>query len=313
MTISSDVRQQADWASHSVAYAIDTSRLLVWVDGDDRESWLNGQLTNDVRSRSATRSVTALFLTPKGRVLADAAVFSSDDERLGMWVPVAAWKALSVQLEKYIIMEDVTLVPSDARLVHVVGPRRRELIETLTGVVVRETTRWGSPGLDVLVPHAELDRVTTELAKAAATLGGGPVGEEAIELVRLRLGAPAFGAEYGETTYPQEAGLKHAVSFQKGCYLGQEVVCMLENRGQLTRLLVALEADDGADLAPHAALALEDGTEVGQLTSFVRDEPADRGLAMVKRKAAEVGTRLRAITPDGSRGLVVRSVVGEPA
>jgi folate-binding protein YgfZ len=125
------------------------------------------------------------------------------------------------------------------------------------------------------------------------------------ERFRRERGVPSFGTDFGEATYPQEAGLeRHAVSFSKGCYLGQEVVCMLEMRGQVKRKLVQLTFEDGegdAALSSTQASAIGRGAKVyveatgdavlGEVTS-APIAAAPIGFAMVKRQAAEPGTRV---------------------
>ncbi|MDQ3032522.1 MAG: folate-binding protein YgfZ, partial [Myxococcota bacterium] len=119
------------------------------------------------------------------------------------------------------------------------------------------------------------------------------VSDEGWELARLRAGRPALFADFGEATYPQEAGLERAaVSFQKGCYLGQEVVCMLENRGQLNRRLVSIESD--GELARGTTITDAEGKKLGEVTSAMRDPESSRVLALgfVKRTHATEGHEL---------------------
>jgi hypothetical protein len=124
------------------------------------------------------------------------------------------------------------------------------------------------------------------------------VSEQGFELARVRSGRPRFGRDFWDQHYPQEAGLKDlAVSFSKGCYLGQEVVCTLENRGKLTRVLVRLALGEGP--APEAGAELHDaagGGNPGQLTSVVHDPETGGTLALgyARRAQSAVGTELRA-------------------
>ena len=126
---------------------------------------------------------------------------------------------------------------------------------------------------------------------------GGAVGDDrAWEALRLERRVPQFGADFDGTTYPQEAGLeKRAVSFSKGCYLGQEVVCMLEMRGHVKRRLVALRVT--ADLPPPRGADVTDssGASVGTVTSaaIVPSTGGPVAMAMVKRAKAEPGDELR--------------------
>ena len=117
----------------------------------------------------------------------------------------------------------------------------------------------GAGGRDVIVSPGDADRVRAALLSAGAR----ELDADAWERERIALGRPRYGADVGDQHYTQEAGLKSlAVSFEKGCDLGQEVVCMLENRGQLTRRLVQLRGE----ARPGDALS-HDGSTVGSVTS----------------------------------------------
>lgn len=265
-------------------------RVVVSVRGDDARTWLNGQITNDVRATKPGEAVYALAISVKGRVLADLHVLDRGERGLAMTLPRPSVAAVLEHLERYVIMEDVALAREDGlALVTVQGPRAAEVVSG--SLESYPCDRLGRGGRDVIVPEAERERVIGALGEAARALGGGPVSDEGWELARLRAGRPAIAVDFGEHTYPQEAGLEHAaVSFQKGCYLGQEVVCMLENRGQLTRRLARLESDD--PLAKGEPLLDPEGKAVGEITSAVRDGERTLALGFVKRAHAVAGAEV---------------------
>jgi folate-binding protein YgfZ len=275
------------------------------VSGDGARTWLNGQITNDVRRTEPGDAVYALSVDVRGRIVSDLRVFDRGDTLLVV-VPADRRDRLLAHLGGYLVMEDVDLAVAEGlRVISVQGPRAAEVTEGHERFLC---DRLGGGGFDVLVDAPSAERVRTELIERASALGGGEVGPEGWELERVRAGVPALDRDFGADTYPQEAGLKHtAVSFEKGCYLGQEVVCMLENRGQLRRRLVRLEGE--ADAAPGDELR-RDGVAVGKVTSAVRD-PEDgrlRALGYVKRSVAEPGH-----TVDGTAGaLAIIGVVGDP-
>lgn len=275
------------------------------VSGEDARAWLGGQVTNQTRLMSRGDAVYTLVLDVRGKILADAWVIERDD--LVLVVPPGTRAALLEHFDAYIVMEDVELAALDEAVVTVQGPKAAEVVER-AGRPSFPCDRLGLGGRDVVVPIADAERTRDELARAAEALGGGAVGEEGWELARLRVGRPRFSIDFGPANYPQEAGLERiAVSFLKGCYLGQEVVCTLQNRGQLSRRLVVLE---GAELASGVELRL-DGKVVGQVTSAVRDGAAGvaRGLGYVKRAAASAGRVLG--TERGE--VVVKAIAGEDA
>jgi folate-binding protein YgfZ len=131
----------------------------------------------------------------------------------------------------------------------------------------------------------------------------------AYELARLRRARPRFGVDFGEQHYPQEAGLKASVSFQKGCYLGQEVVCTLENRGRLTKQLCALRGTEKAQLVAGSALTTLSGEPVGTITSAAWDPALGANLALgfVKSAYATPSAALLA----GTHALTLVQRVGE--
>jgi folate-binding protein YgfZ len=239
------------------------------VRGEDARSWLNGQVTNDVRSTKPGDAVHALVLNAKGRILADVIVIDRGDRSLAMVIPKSEHEVLRMHLEKYVIMEDVELVLEALDVVEVDGTCEGE----------RYPAPWLGEGAGVWIGDAASMRDASVIDPSEA------------ELSRLRAGRPAFGVDFGATTYPQEAGLDSAVSFQKGCYLGQEVVCMLENRGQLSRALVRLSTD--ALVAPGAKVLDADGAEVGAVTSAIDAPDGALALAYVKRVALGEGKALR--------------------
>jgi folate-binding protein YgfZ len=148
----------------------------------------------------------------------------------------------------------------------------------------------------VLAPKERAAEVR-EAIEGAVAAAGGVVGDGAgWDALRLERGVPRFGVDFDDKTYPQEASLeKTAVSFEKGCYLGQEVVCMLEMRGHVKRKLVSIVLDGAAPPPAGAPVADENGAAVGEVTSAAMSPTlgAPVGLAMVKRAQAVPGSRVR--------------------
>lgn len=285
---------QAAWLERAAGVRALDDRVVVAVRGEDARSWLNGQITNDVRATAPGQAVYALAIHVKGRVLADLFVLDRGERGLAMTLPRANLAVLLEHFEKYVIMEDVVLAPDEgAALITVQGPRAAEVIAGRGDAFACD--RLGRGGFDVIVASdaraSELDALA---ARAREVGGGGPIDDAAWELARVRAGRPALFADFGDATYPQEAGLERvAVSFQKGCYLGQEVVCMLENRGQLNRRLCTLESE--AELAPGVAIHDAEGKKLGEVTSAARDpERGGRTIALgfVRRAQASAGAEL---------------------
>ena len=224
------------------------------VTGKDRVSWLNGLVTCDLVKWPAGEARYGLVVSRSGRVLADPILVAESDRAL---VVVAADRVevLREHLDHYLVMEDAEMAPAD-RCLRAVGAARAPLRRLCSprrarpGRPAESLDRTGLGGAIVLAPadHAAEARAAVD---AAALAAGGVVGDdEGWEALRLERGVPRFGVDFDDKTYPQEASLeKAAVSFDKGCYLGQEVVCMLEMRGHVKRKLVSivLEGDSAAE------------------------------------------------------------------
>ena len=271
-----------------------TSDRVVHVSGDDARSWLNGQISNDVRTLGGDQATYAVALTVKGRIISDLWAL---EEAPGMAfvVPDARADAALARFEQYIIMEDVELTRDDDLVVLTVqGPAASDVMAALPQDVRRyPCARLASVGFDCWVPGGQVEPVLAALVERAAALGGARIDDAGWAAAHVALGVPRVALDFGDDTYPQEAGLgARALSFGKGCYLGQEVIYMLENRGQLARRLVQLEADPSAELpAPGTLVTDQEGKRLGELTSVTareEDLPA-RALAFVKRAASEPG------------------------
>lgn len=266
-----------------------TADQVVRVRGDDARSWLNGQISNDVRDVTSDDARYAVTLTVKGRIVSDLWAIA-DDDGMALVLPAARCEATLERLDKHIIMEDVELALDEALVVLTVqGPRARDVVAQVSG----DTRRYGCArltpgGIDLWVAREQVDAVFTALVMAASAVGGGALDAQSWADAHVALAIPRVAQDFDEDTYPQEAGLgPRALSFSKGCYLGQEVVYMLENRGQLARRLVQLEAASGSAIEVGAAVTDEQGKRVGEVTSITTTgEP--HALAYVKRPAAEL-------------------------
>ncbi len=299
---------------HAAVY--ETQDRVLHVTGDDASSWLSGQVTNDLRDLAKQRAVYVLAVSVKGRVLSDGWACQRGDT-LSLVLPETRVELARDSFEKHIIMEDVELVlDEELRVLTVQGPEAARAVAAVgRSDEALPVGRLGAPGFDLWVARAELPALKERLVEAARAIGGDAVTAEDWAAAHVLSGTPRCGVDFGENTYPQEAGLKgRAVSFNKGCYLGQEVICMLENRGQLARRLVQLESPGPFTLEGELHAFDAEGKRVGDLTSAAvtraddtaTDPPRTVALAYLKRPVAEPGKHVRA----GDREWVVRAVVG---
>jgi folate-binding protein YgfZ len=221
------------------------------------------------------------------------------------FVPSQVAEALARALDAYLIMEDATVTIGSAALFAVLGPSAYEIAQVARRaspqLIVRRYDGWGVPAVLIAAPSAAASG-TEALLRDGVTDAGGTVGtaEEWAQL-RTRGFIAEFGVDFDGSMYPQEAGLEaRAVSFTKGCYLGQEVVCMLEMRGQVRRKLILISYD-GEPLPPNSQVLSTAGDVAGETKSAVAIAPGQSlGFAMVKRALTEAGRTLVVAGADGA-------------
>ncbi|MFO0680239.1 MAG: glycine cleavage T C-terminal barrel domain-containing protein [Polyangiaceae bacterium] len=299
--------------SDQVARARDAAMVLVRtgvtvfrVGGSDRQTWLNGLVTCELAKSKAGDAVYGLAVEKKGKVMADLEVILGVDHAF-LVVDTSAADAVAETFEHHLVMEDAELErTSDAFVaVSLHGPSSTALLERAraAGAEGGVLDRTGLGGAIFVVPTAKADAILADLESS-----GGVRGTDAgWDALRLERGVPRFGVDFDGTTYPQEAGLeKTAISFSKGCYLGQEVVCMLELRGHVKRRLATLHVDGDV---PARGLELFDGEgkSVGQITSAAYSPTRDAILAlgMVKIANGAEGARIHVGAKDGPAATVV--------
>jgi folate-binding protein YgfZ len=280
---------------------------LVGLAGADRARFANGLLTCDVRALAPGRATYGFLTSTQGKVLADVTVLALDDE---LWLDAAPGTAAAVaeHLGRYVIADRVEIARREetgclALLGAAAGRTLGEAIEvgehralTLGGVALRAERRlwWGQDALLLWAPLAELPALWDHLLAAGRAAGLAAVGLDAVEAARIAAAAPRFGADFGPDALPQETGLEErAVSYSKGCYLGQEVVARLHYRGQANHGVYVLSPAAGP--APEAGTELSlDGRPVGSVTSAAGPPWLAEAhlLGRLHRRGAAAGTRL---------------------
>jgi tRNA-modifying protein YgfZ len=247
------------------------------VTGSERLAWLNGLVTCNLAGAVPGDAIYGLLLDKKGKVLADLYALVNP-ESLMLAVPTSATAVVLAHCEHYIVMEDVemTKLPLAGAWLHWQSP------ESAAPSVAAARRVSGLPATvcgDIYPPGAEPPTLG-----AAAQMA---ISADLVADARVRFAVPAFAVEFGPTTYPQEAKLEaHAVSFTKGCYLGQEVVCMLELRGKVKRRVQRY----------RCATSLPVGAQVLDANQGVAGEilraTAHGGFAMVRTAASDASETL---------------------
>ncbi len=295
-----DPKEQVAAARRSALLVPEADLVAFVVKGGDRVSWLNGLLTCDLANRKPGDAVYGLAVATKGRILSDVVVVLGV-ERVLLLAQSAAAEELRASLDRHLMMEDAELEvspPDGVFIAFVHGPKAAEVLAAArsAGADGGELDRTGLGGA-VLVAEGSARAGARSAVVGALEAIGGLWGDDAgWETLRLERGVPRFGRDFDATTYPQEASLeKVAVSFSKGCYLGQEVVCMLELRGHVKRKLVSLVLDAGDAPAKGTPLLDAQGGAVGEVTSATTSPSLGRpvALAMIKFALAEPGRDVR--------------------
>ena len=291
--------------------------------GADRRSYLQGLLTNDIEALTPGTGCYAAMLTAQGRMMTDMRVLELGDSVL-LSLPLHVTAAIRDHLDRFIFSEDVQVEDVTASRVEigVYGPGAADLLVKTGaegGVPSRlfETTRVrvvgaetvlilsdesGVPGYDILVDAADAEPVTAALMAVGAVR----VSEADAETVRIESGRPRFGVDMDTDTIPLEAGLEdRAISRSKGCYVGQEVIVRVQDRGQgrVAKRLVGLTFDAAAPVPAAGSRILSAQREIGRVTSATWSPALSRPVALgyAHRDFVEPYTP---VTVDGWAGLV---------
>jgi len=294
------LREQAAWLDLS-------ARGRIRATGEDRARLLHAMTTNQVQKLQPGEGCYTFFLNAQGRILADANLLCLEDSILIDTEPETRHKIYE-HLDRYIIADDVTLIDETDALaaVGIEGPRAAAVLEQLQAVIptaLYSTARWGSRivartdttgagGFSVLLPAAEKARFLDQLL----ALGVPEANAEQACIVRLEHGRPRYGEEITERYLVQETGQLQAVSFTKGCYLGQEIVERVRSRAQIHRVLRRLEIDTPTP-PEHGAKLKSGDVDAAEIASAVYSPAFGKTVAMayVKVPFAEPGTVLHYI------------------
>lgn len=310
-----------------VAGVLDLSyRGRVCLTGGDRIRFLNGQVTNNVKRLQPGQGCYAALVTAKGKMQSDLHVHCLTDEVLLDFEPGLTATVIT-RLEKYIVADDVEVVNLNPHygLLSVQGPKSTGVCErleldvslprseyesitlsdkTLGEVVIVALSRFRTKGYDLFVPSAALGTVMGRLVAATKAVGGWVCGWEAMESARIEAGVPRFGQDMDETNIPLEAGLEErAVRYDKGCYIGQEVINRIHSIGSVTKALRGLLLpDDAAQLPLRGDKLVHEGKDAGYVTSSLKSPSFNRNIAMgyVRKEVNQPGTRLTLATGWGT-------------
>jgi folate-binding protein YgfZ len=322
-------------ATVSRAALFDTSTAAKLVlTGPDAPMFLGNLSTNDTKALPLGGGCEAYLCDARAKVKFQTWIYHIrlGDGRHAMWVETTPGRNIEIvkYLDRYLISEQVEIADrtADFAQLHLAGPEAREVLSAAIGEQVpdllefthmertiagkscsiRRRDRLGVPGFDLVFPTDSLAAVRTSVTAAGAV----PASPGTFETLRIEAGMPLYGPDIDDNRFVMEVGFAaRAVSYSKGCYLGQEPIVMARDRaGHVNRSFLGLKVLNGGPLAAGTKL-IHDGQEVGVVTSSC-DSPrlgAAVALAYLKWKHQDPGTRMEADTSEGKRAV---EVIGLP-
>lgn len=289
-------------------------RGKVELTGAEASPFLHNLCTNDINDLPLGAGCEAFLTTNKARVVAHILVYHLHlhDGRPALWLDVVQGQGEKViqHLDHYVISEQVEFADRTREFaqLHLAGPRAKEVLEkALVDDVpdleelqhmmrtfgasdtahIRRHDSLGVPGYDLVCLRGRAANVWQLLVRAGAR----PAGLQAYQTLRVEAGTPVQGVDFDETTFAPEVGrTAQAISYGKGCYLGQEPIVMARDRGQINRILRGLKLATGP--VPTGSLLYREGKEAGRVTSSVQSPLLGTGIALayVRRHSWEPGT-----------------------
>ena len=290
------------------SWALFEQRRAEWlkVSGEDRLRFVNGLVTCDVRHLEPGMGAYGFFTDAQGKVMADVVV-SALEEHLLLEVPAGTGASLTEHLEKYVVADRVEIQLHRWASALFIGSRVPEMLQghgieapeaggwkhalnTDVGFLTRSERRVGTPAWTVCGANEAVAGVVDRFREEARL-----ADPQKVSVLRVERGIAWFGVDFTPGEYfPQETGLEpEAVSYDKGCYLGQEVIARIHYRGKVNRSLRGIEAGAGVELT-QGRKVLAAGKEVGTLTSPVFSPSRDRWIALciLHRHGEEAGVDL---------------------
>jgi folate-binding protein YgfZ len=291
-----------------------TDRAFLTASGPDAADYLHRMTSNEVKGLAPGQGRYALQLDTLGHIVADFHLLRMDDHVL-LETDWLRRGPLRETLEKYVVADDVEIGDASEQLAElaVEGPQSGRLLKAAlsqgalpgaelnhgwvrfgdTPVHVVRLSETGEEGYRLIFVVEYAQNVWEALAAQRRVVDWKPVGHAALNILRTEAGVPWYDAEIDERTLPPEAGLEHrAISYTKGCYLGQEVIERIRSRGHVNRKLLGLRLEGSAPAAGTKLLV--EGKEVGHITTAVHSPTLGAAIALgyVRREHLEPGTRL---------------------
>jgi folate-binding protein YgfZ len=288
-------------------------RVVVRVVGDDRVSFFHGMCSADVKGAKPNDVLAALILTEHAHVIADLFIWVTDDALL-LDIDADAWTRTRAHLERLLVADDVEFEDgSEFSVIDIEGPKALDAARNLSSINektggdnagalaewrsvsagdlrIANMARVGGPAVSIVAPRAEVDSIIGKVLESIAD--SRRIDLAVLETIRIENGIARIGVETGDKTIALEARLNRAISFNKGCYLGQETVERATSRGGLKKRMFGIKFNGRAP-SVGASLSLGD-KEVGRVSSAIQSPRFGAiGLAILHHSAWQPGTELK--------------------
>ena len=289
--------------------------------GNDRAAYLHRIISNDVEGLSIGEGNYATILTNRGKIIADMNVYVFD-ESIGIETNTETTSTLYQELDKYLVADDVTIedLTEHTGAIGIHGPKSIELLQEIFGFDVGDLPQYhsiiheidgrclicvrvnetGEVGYNLCTTSESMEWLWDTLLTKGRTFSAQPVGLTALNSLRIEAGIPRYGAELDDSVFPLEAELEQSISFEKGCYIGQEIVARMKYRGHPNRLLRGFEIV--GDVQPQNRDRLFDADkEIGWITSATVSPTLEKIIAMgyVRIAFTDEGSQIEVETTDG--------------
>src|SRR6185437_122037 len=266
---------------------LSAQRGRIRVSGSEATMFLNGLITNDVKNLAQNRWMPAVFPTVQGRLIGAVRVIRANDPSLLIDTETASHEAVLKTISRFTLAGDfkVSDVTAETALLTLQGQGAAEILQKVFdhgvsdlpengvgettwqnfAVTIIRASHTGEDGFDLVI---DLSRAP-ELQKALESAGAQPIGADTFEILRVEAGIARFGVDMDETNVVPETNLDDAVSFTKGCYVGQEIIVRIKHRGHPAKKLTGLRFETDQQIEPGAIIRSQENQEIGRVTSAV--------------------------------------------
>ena len=269
---------------------LSASRSRIRVTGSEAVQFLNGLITNDIKNATEDSWLPAVFPTVQGRLIGAVRIVRRDSGFL-IDTESASHEAILNSVSRFTLAGDfqVTDVSDEVALLTVQGKGAREIVKDVNAKVIR-ATHTAEDGFDLLITTDERDALIVELTARGAQA----VSPDTFETLRIEAGIARHGQDMDDSNVVLETNLDDAISYTKGCYLGQEIIIRIKHRGHVAKKLTGLKFDKRVDAG--ATINSEDGKEIGRVTSATYSPILESPIALgyVRYEYLSPGTAVKA-------------------